>query len=191
MAAILCAYALPGLSQTQTADLEYYVQPDYQGTNSLTVTTSGLSLVNDLAGVTLTFNTSGAFASEFVSQSAIDFVATIDAAVPAFAAGVPTTPAELAVTGGSLEITTPFGEVIRAEISDQSVLRVVPYALAPRVLFYELTLLPTSTTVSPASSVQLDLVEIKTWGLLITNGQTFQGALGFGQNQQYRGTASF
>lgn len=188
---LILAYPAPALSQAQSAALEYYVQPDYTGVNTLGVTTGGLSLTNDLVGVALTFNTGGFFEREFVSQSPIDFSAVIDVTIPEFAGAVPVAETNVPVTGGTFQLTTSQGEIIEGQIGDQSVVRLVPYPPAPRVFFYELTLVPSSTSVVPQQSVDFSLDAIKTWGILVTNGQTFDGAFGYGQNHQYEGSAIF
>ena len=191
LAALALLHAAPAPAQSQSAAIEYYMQPDVAGTSTLAATTSGLALSSDLSGVNVTFNTGGFFARELVSQSAIGFSADIDVTVPAFSGTVPGAETSLDVSAGSFTLTTPEGEIIQGDAGAGSTLRVVPYAPAPRVLFYELTLVPASTWVIPPQSARFQLDEIKTWGILVTDGQSFQGAFGFGQNHQYLGSATF
>ena len=183
--------AQPAFAQSQSAALEYYVQPDFAGVNALTVSAGGLSLVNDLTGVTLSFNTGGFFRHELVSQTAIDFAANIDVSIPGFAGRVPAVETELSISDGSYRISTPQGEIIEGDVGAGSVVRLVPYPSAPRVLFYELRLLPLSTQVTPPQSLTLSMDAITTWGFIVTDGVGFAGAFGNGQNQQYEASAEF
>lgn len=187
----LLSYAMPGFAQSQSAALEYYVQPDYTGVNTITVSATGLSLENELSGTSLTFNTSGFFEHEFVSQNPIDFSASIDVNVPGFAASVPAEETILPVSRGTFRLTTPEGELIEGTIGDESAVKLVPYPRAPRVFFYELTLVPTTTTVTPPQSAALSLDAIRTWGIIVTDGRSFQGGFGWGQNHQYAASVEF
>jgi hypothetical protein len=190
LVAVMAAFAGPAAAQGQSADLEYYMQPSPSGGSMVSASPGGLSVQAELGGVALTFNTGGAFAREFVAQSQVDVSSTIEVTVPDFADGVPDAAAQLPIADGRFELRAD-GETIEGDVSAQSHVTIVPYAPAPRVLFYELTLIPASTTVTPSSGVQFSMDEIKAWGILITDGVSFNGGWGIGQSQQYAGSAEF
>lgn len=76
-------------------------------------------------------------------------------------------------------------------LSDVSTLEVTPYAPAPHVMFFQATLVPETTEISGGSpGIEASLDRMVIWGLLVTNGVTFEGAGVFPSNHQYELSAT-
>ena len=174
----------PAWAQAQSAfDLEYYANPDPDGVNNL-VFADSLVIDADLSGVVLTFDNTR-FEDELVTQSPVGFSVEINAVLPDLTGKDPMAENSILISEVNFEVNTSEGEILFGTSVD-SHLSLVPYAPAPRVLFFELVIEPNFTSVEgvpPGTSVTFERVTV--WGILITNGVDFEGVWGFPQSHRY------